>query len=165
MSISRRVGAGVLPPFSVPAAGPGAGWGRELPGQPRRAHGQTLQGGGGVAGKAHRLLACGVGSGEGEGQGVCARALRMQGRSELWPPDSSIKLEFTSLQTDTRGVPWWSCCLVAKSCPALCNSVDCVAHQAPLPMGFFRQEYWSGLPFPSPRDLLDPGIEPGSPAL
>jgi len=32
-------------------------------------------------------------------------------------------------------------------------------------MGFSRQEYWSGLPFPSPRDLLDPGIKPGSPVL
>ena len=32
-------------------------------------------------------------------------------------------------------------------------------------MGFSRQEYWSGLPFPSPEDLPDPGIEPGSPAL
>ena len=32
-------------------------------------------------------------------------------------------------------------------------------------MGFSRQEYWSGLPFPSPGDLLNPGIEPGSPAL
>ena len=32
-------------------------------------------------------------------------------------------------------------------------------------MGFSRQEYWSGLPFPSPRDLPDPGIEPGSPAF
>ena len=40
-----------------------------------------------------------------------------------------------------------------------------VAHQAPLSMGFSRQEYWSGLPFSSPGDLLDPGIEPGSPAL
>ena len=40
-----------------------------------------------------------------------------------------------------------------------------VAHQAPLSMGFSRQEYGSGLPFPSPGDLLDPGIEPGSPAL
>ena len=39
-----------------------------------------------------------------------------------------------------------------------------VAHQAPLSMGFSRQEYWSGLPFPSPGDLLDPGIEPMSPA-
>ena len=38
-------------------------------------------------------------------------------------------------------------------------------HQAPLSMGFSRQEDWSGLPFPSPRDLPDPGIEPGSPAL
>ena len=40
-----------------------------------------------------------------------------------------------------------------------------VAHKAPLPMGFFRQEYWSGLPFPSPGDLPNPGMEPGSPAL
>ena len=40
-----------------------------------------------------------------------------------------------------------------------------VAHQAPLSMGFSRQEYGSGLPFPSPGDLLDPGIEPGSPVL
>ena len=37
--------------------------------------------------------------------------------------------------------------------------------QAPLSMGFSRQEYWSGLPFPSPRDLPDPGIKHGSPAL
>ena len=40
-----------------------------------------------------------------------------------------------------------------------------VACQAPLSMGFSRQEYWSGLPFPSPGDLPDPGIEPWSPAL
>ena len=40
-----------------------------------------------------------------------------------------------------------------------------VAHQAPLSMGLSRQEYWSGLPFPSPGDLPNPGIEPGSPAL
>ena len=40
-----------------------------------------------------------------------------------------------------------------------------VAHQAPLSMGFPRQEYWSGLPRPSPGDLPDPGIEPTSPAL
>ena len=40
-----------------------------------------------------------------------------------------------------------------------------VAHQAPLPMEFSRQEYWSGLPFPSPGDLPNPWIEPGSPAL
>ena len=39
-----------------------------------------------------------------------------------------------------------------------------VAHQAPLSMGFSRREHWSGLPCPSPGDLLDPGIEPVSPA-
>ena len=40
-----------------------------------------------------------------------------------------------------------------------------VAYQVPPSMGFSRQEYWSGLPFPSPGDLPDPGIEPGSPAF
>ena len=40
-----------------------------------------------------------------------------------------------------------------------------VAPQAPLSMGFSRQEYWSGLPFPSPGDLPEPGIEPRSPAF
>ena len=40
-----------------------------------------------------------------------------------------------------------------------------VAHQAPPSMGFSRQEHWSGLPFPSPGDLPDPGIIPESPAL
>ena len=40
-----------------------------------------------------------------------------------------------------------------------------VADQVPPSMGFSRQEYWSGLPFPSPGDLLNPGIKPGSPTL
>ena len=40
-----------------------------------------------------------------------------------------------------------------------------VAYQAPLSMGFSRQEYWNGLPFPFPEDLPKAGIEPGSPAL
>ena len=40
-----------------------------------------------------------------------------------------------------------------------------VAYQAPPSMGFSRQEYWSGLPFPSPGGLPDPGIEPRSPTL
>ena len=40
-----------------------------------------------------------------------------------------------------------------------------VAHQAPLSLGFSRQEYWSELLFPSPGDLSNPGMEPGSPAL
>ena len=40
-----------------------------------------------------------------------------------------------------------------------------IAHQAPVPMEFSRQKYWSGLPFPTSEDLPDPGIEPASPAL
>ena len=91
--------------------------------------------------------------------------------------------------------------LVAQSCPALCDQMDCsllgssvhgilqarllewvvvvqslscgwlsvtpwtVAHQAPLSMEFSRQDYWSGLPFPTPRDLPDPEIKPRSSAL
>ena len=47
----------------------------------------------------------------------------------------------------------------------LCDSKDCITLQAPLSMGFSRQEYWSGLPFSSPGDLPDAGVEPTSPAL
>ena len=54
--------------------------------------------------------------------------------------------------------------LVIKLCPTLAIQWT-VARQAPLSMGFSRQEYWSGLPFPSPGDFPDAGIEPGSPAL
>ena len=43
--------------------------------------------------------------------------------------------------------------------------MDFVAHQAALPMGFSRRDYWSGLPFPFPRAHSDPGIKPRSPAL
>ena len=43
--------------------------------------------------------------------------------------------------------------------------MDCSPCQAPMSMGFPRQEYWSGLPFPPLGDLPDPGIEPASPAL
>ena len=53
---------------------------------------------------------------------------------------------------------------VAQSCLTLCDPWT-VAHQAPLSMGFSRQEYWSGLPFPSPGDLPDTGIKPRSPTL
>ena len=55
-------------------------------------------------------------------------------------------------------------CLVVKSCPTLATPWT-AAYQAPLPMGFPRQEYWNRLPLPSPGDLPDPGIQPASPAL
>ena len=54
--------------------------------------------------------------------------------------------------------------LVAKSCLTLTTPWT-VAHQAPLSIGFPMQEYWSGLLFPSPGDLPEAGIKPGSPAL
>ena len=53
---------------------------------------------------------------------------------------------------------------VSQSCPTLCNPVD-GSPPGSWSMGFSRQEYWSGLPFPSTGDLLNPLIEPGSPAL
>ena len=71
------------------------------------------------------------------------------------------------------------CCIcesVSVSCVCVCVCVSCsvvsdsvtlltVACQSSLSVEFSRQEYWSGLPFPSPGDLPDPGIEPRSPAL
>ena len=48
---------------------------------------------------------------------------------------------------------------------SFCSIPWTVAYQAPLSMGFSRQKYWSGLPFPSSEDVPDPGIKPWSPAL
>ena len=51
------------------------------------------------------------------------------------------------------------------SCVRLFGTPWTIAYQTSPFMGFSRQEYWSGLPFPAPGDLPDPGIEPGSPTL
>ena len=59
----------------------------------------------------------------------------------------------------------WCVCVKSLSRVLLFATLWTVARQAPLSMGFSRQEYWSGLPFPSPGDLPNPGIEPGFPAL
>ena len=57
-------------------------------------------------------------------------------------------------------------CLGAQSSPTLCDPLDwTVARQASLSMRFFRQEHWSGSPFPLPEDLPNPGIKPVSPVL
>ena len=56
------------------------------------------------------------------------------------------------------------CCLVTSVLPTVWDPVDC-SPQAPLSMGFSRQEHWSGLPCPPPGDLPHPGIEPRSPSL
>ena len=52
----------------------------------------------------------------------------------------------------------------AQSCPTLCNTWT-VACQVPLSVGFRRQDYWSGVPFPTPEHLPDPEIEPMFPVL
>ena len=84
-----------------------------------------------------------------------------------------------SRQEYWSGVPlpsprWYQCCWSMErkkvkvkllSCVRLFATPWTVAHQAPLSMGFSRQGYWSGLPFPSPGDFLYPGMEPGSLAL
>ena len=57
------------------------------------------------------------------------------------------------------------CACVLLSCVQLFATLWTVAHQAPLSVGFPRQEYWSWLPFHPPGDLPKPGIEPTSPAL
>ena len=54
--------------------------------------------------------------------------------------------------------------LVAQSCPTLCDPMDCIRPVSSV-QGFSGQEYWSGLPFPSPGDLPDVGIKLQSPAL
>ena len=56
-------------------------------------------------------------------------------------------------------------CLDAQPCPTLCDPMDCRPASLLCPWGFSRQKYWSGLPYPPPGDLLNPGIEPRSPTL
>ena len=75
------------------------------------------------------------------------------------PQSAEYSLDFELCPVDDGGGG-----LAAKLCLTLATPWT-VACQAPLSMGFSRQEYWSGLLFPSPGDLPDPGIEPGSPCI
>ena len=65
----------------------------------------------------------------------------------------------------SRKIGAWLSESVSRSVVSNSATPRTVAHPAPLSMGYSRQEYWSGLPFPSPGDLPDPRIEPWSPAL
>ena len=69
----------------------------------------------------------------------------------------------TSKDDDIRRWGLWEVLVKSLSHVRLFATLWTVAYQAPPSMGFSRQEYWSGLPFPSPGDLPDPGIEPWSP--
>ena len=74
---------------------------------------------------------------------------------------TSLKADYYScIKITDVGIFWHVCVL---SCIQLFAAPWTTAHQVPLSMQFSRQEYWSGLPFPTPGDLPDPGIEPTSP--
>ena len=66
---------------------------------------------------------------------------------------------------EMTGFPYFSCCCLLFSLHIQLRTPWTVAHQAPLSMRFFMQEYWSGLPFPSSGDLPDPETKLASPAL
>ena len=68
-----------------------------------------------------------------------------------------------SHSSSPAGLPWAVAPLLSQV--QLFSTLGTVARQAPLSVGFPKQEYWSGMPFLSPMDILDPGIEPRSPAL
>ena len=76
----------------------------------------------------------------------------------------AVEKLYLQIEKDDNTKVCCSCCLVAKLCLTLCDPHG-LARQAPLSLEFSRQEYRSGLPFPSPGDLPNPVIEPRSPAL
>ena len=83
--------------------------------------------------------------------------------SALGVEENSASLNWSDPSIYLRGFHC-CCCLVAKPCPTLCDPMDC-SPPAPLFMRFPRQEYWTGLLFPSPGDLPHPGTEPACPTL
>ena len=96
-----------------------------------------------------------------QGWNLSLRLLRWQaGSLPLAPPGGARKCYSTIYP---EGVKWNE--MKSLSHVRLFATPWTVAYQAPSSMGFSRQEYWSGLPLPIPGDLLDPGIEPGSPAF
>ena len=107
----------------------------------------------------HTVLCCG----EGLAPGQCG--LQRESRPVLWVAENFSLYAFFKTK---KSLSFWlfggGGCLIAKLCSTLVTPCT-VACQAPLSMRFSRQEYWSGLPFPSPGDLPNPGIEPRSPAL
>ena len=71
----------------------------------------------------------------------------------------AIKMESRNIQDVELGCVYAE---LLQLCLTLCDTMDCVACQAPLCMGFSRQECWNGLPCPLPEDLPSPGIKPAS---
>ena len=105
----------------------------------------------------------------------CAQApIRVQAYFFLWHWEHGAKSPRTESGASSPAAGRWECWLMdyreAKKVKSLSlfrlfATPRTVAHEAPLSMGFSRQEYWSGFPFPSSGDLPDPGVEPRSPVL
>ena len=90
-----------------------------------------------------------------------ARVSQTSLRPSFWPTPKAGDVAFTwQLHKLVAASRFYQC---SQSCPTLCDSMD-HSCQAPLSMEFFRREASSGLPWPPPGDLLDPGIEPLSPS-
>ena len=98
------------------------------------------------------------------------RQLTGEGSREELVDLEQVRVKHLARSSWTWGERWkvvWElnnccCCLVAQLCLTLCNPWT-AACQVPLPMGFSRKECWSGLPFPPPGELPDPGVEPTLP--
>ena len=102
--------------------------------------------------------------------GDCSHEIKrclLLGRKAMTNLDSILKSGDVTLPTKVRIVKAMVFPVKVKSLSRVRLFVTpwTVAYQAPLSIGFSRQEYWSGLPLPSPGGLPDPGIEPRSPAL
>ena len=88
-----------------------------------------------------------------------------RGEGEVIYTMSSLFLRISPFHFTDKLHIWGSISII---CSVVSDSIGTpwtVASQPSLPMGFSRQEYWSGLPFPSPGDLPNPGIKPGFPTL
>ena len=93
---------------------------------------------------------------------------RQSTTSQASPQEQQVQQPPSGYLGGKHALLFWASCTHVLSC--FCHvwifvTPWTVARQAPLSTGFPRQEYWSGLPFPHPGDLPDPGIRPGSPAL
>ena len=106
---------------------------------------------------------------------ITGKLLCLSQQKSWQPPQSGILKQRLSYHPSPQGDVWQCLGTCFGFCDSVCVCVCIlspvwlfvtpwtVAWQVPLSMGFFRQEYWNGLPFPSPEDLPHPSIEPSSP--
>ena len=90
---------------------------------------------------------------------VVSQTIYIRSDSQFFSLLSHVKFKIKTTTTESYFLPVIMMCVCPKSCLTLLTPWT-VARQAPLSMGFSRQEYWSGLPHPPPGDLPNPGIEP-----